>query len=89
MTLVDCPNGNPIIGCLDAQIISRWNVLKPEYQNYTFDFANCFFENNGCIVFIQGIDANFVWQMRAYVEGSYGFELKNIYYYINSIPLHI
>jgi hypothetical protein len=88
ITLVDCLNGNPVIGCLDAQSISRWNVFKPTYYNYTFGFDNYFFEDNGCIVFIQGKDAKSMWQVRAYVEGSYGFELKKIYYYINSIPLH-
>jgi len=31
MTLVDRPNSNLVIGCLDAQRILGWNVFKPKY----------------------------------------------------------
>jgi hypothetical protein len=70
------PNGNPIIGCLDAQNIPKWNVFKPEYWNYTFGLVDSFLEKNGCIVFIQGSYANFMGQVRTCVKGSSRFELK-------------
>jgi hypothetical protein len=31
MIVVDCLDGNPIFGCLDAQSIPKWNVFKPKY----------------------------------------------------------
>jgi hypothetical protein len=88
MILVDCPNGNLVIGCLDAQSIPKWNVFKPEYWNYMFGLVDSFLENNGYIVFNQGVDAKFGGQVRACAKGSSGFELKKKYYCINSIPLH-
>jgi hypothetical protein len=88
MILVDCPNGNLVIGCLDAQSIPKWNVFKPEYWNYMFGLVDSFLENNGCIVFIQGADANSMGQVRACAKGSSRFELKKKFYCVNSIPLH-
>jgi hypothetical protein len=86
MIIVDCLDGNPIFGCLDVQNISKWNVFKPKYWNYTFGLINSFLEDNKCIVFIQGVDTNFVGQVRVCAEGSFGFDLKKKYYCINSIP---
>ncbi len=82
MILDDCFDGNFAIGCLDAQNFPKWNVFKPEYWNYTFGLVDSFLKGNGCIIFIQGIDTNFVGQVRACAKGSSGFELK-IYILLN------
>jgi hypothetical protein len=88
MILVNCLDGNFVIGCLDAQSFPKWNVFKLEYWNHAFGLVDSLLEDNGCIIFIQGTNANFVGQVRACAKGSSGFELKNIYYCINSIPSH-
>jgi hypothetical protein len=58
MIFVGCFDGNLVIEYLDAQSIPKWNVLKPTYYNHTFGLSNSFFKDNGCIVFIQGANAN-------------------------------
>ncbi len=73
------------IRVLHLFFIPKWNVFNPKYWNYTFGLVDSFLEDNKCIVFIQGVDANFVGQVKACVEGSFGFELKKKYYCINSI----
>jgi hypothetical protein len=88
MILVDCLDGNLVIGCLDAQSIQEWNVFRLENWNYTFGLIDSLLEDNGCIVFIQGADAKYVGQVRACAKGNFGFELKKNNYCINSIPLH-
>jgi hypothetical protein len=58
MILVDCLDGNPVIGYLNAQNIPQWKVFKPQYKNHTFGLSSSFLKNNGCIIFIQGANAN-------------------------------
>ncbi len=62
--LVNCPNGNHVIGCINSQNISKWNVFKLEYYNYPFGLAYSLLDqDNGCIVFIHRGNANSMGQL--------------------------
>jgi hypothetical protein len=56
--------GNLVINCLDTQSTLEWHDFKLEYWNHIFCLVDLFFEDNGCMVFIQGVDANFVGQVK-------------------------
>jgi hypothetical protein len=88
LILVDCPNGNLVIGYFDAQIIIEWDILKPIHWNYNLDLVSSFHENNGCIVFIQRVNVNFVGQVKACAKGSFTYELdENMLKYIKKVVL--
>jgi hypothetical protein len=67
---------------------NQWNIFKLEYWNYTFGFVDSLLEENGCIIFIQGTNANFMGQLNVCAKGSFSFELKKKFQCINSISLH-